>query len=217
MTDTRIKFGECDRGRRVDDRHHRQRGEIMREKLTFMSDGLKLSGVLHIPEQRPKDVRLPAFLVLHGFVGSKDESHAEIQATMLEEMGYAAFRFDMRCCGDSEGERKVRCFDQVADTKNALTFISARSEIDPKRIGVIGHSWRCRFGLYGRHRRSCGLRDFLMRVGTRRAQVSRPAPYAGSFGQIHRTLREGTSAEARNGQEHVDLTLRCGADPGSAT
>ena len=121
----------------------------MREKLTFMSDGLKLSGVLHIPEQRPKDVRLPAFLVLHGFVGSKDESHAEIQASMLEEMGYAAFRFDMRCCGESEGERgQVRCFDQVTDTKNALTFISARSEIDPKRIGVIGHSFGAAVSVY---------------------------------------------------------------------
>ena len=86
-----------------------------------MSDGLKLSGVLHIPEGRKPDQRLPAFLVLHGFVGSKDESHAEIQAVMLEEMGYAAFRFDMRCCGESEGERgQVRCFDQVADTKTVF-------------------------------------------------------------------------------------------------
>ena len=52
---------------------------------------------------------------------------------MLEEMGYAAFRFDMRCCGESEGERgQVRCFDQVADTKNALTFIAARPRSTPR-------------------------------------------------------------------------------------
>ena len=48
----------------------------MQEKLIFMSDGLKLSGVLHLPDKRSADIRLPAFLVLHGFVGSKDESHA---------------------------------------------------------------------------------------------------------------------------------------------
>ena len=88
----------------------------MQQKLSFLSDGLKLSAVLHVPEKRRADERLPAFLVLHGFVGSKDESHAEIQARMLEEMGYAALRFDFRCCGESEGERgQVRCFDQVAD------------------------------------------------------------------------------------------------------
>lgn len=121
----------------------------MREKLIFMSDGLKLSGVLHVPEGRKPDQRLPAFLVLHGFVGSKDESHAEIQASMLEEMGYAAFRFDMRCCGESEGERgQVRCFDQVADTKNALSFIAQRPEIDPSRIGVIGHSFGAAVAVY---------------------------------------------------------------------
>src|SRR3978361_1332381 len=115
---------------------------MMQEKLSFFSDGLKLSAVLHVPEGRQPSQKLPAFIVLHGFVGSKDESHAEIQEKMLEGMGYAALRFDFRCCGESEGERgQVRCFDQVADTKNALTFLAGRDEVDPKRIGVIGHSF----------------------------------------------------------------------------
>src|SRR4051812_19394974 len=51
----------------------------MQERLAFTSDGLKLSAVLHVPEKRRPSERLPAFIVLHGFVGSKDESHAEIQ------------------------------------------------------------------------------------------------------------------------------------------
>src|ERR1700709_1193912 len=106
----------------------------MEHKLSFSSDGLKLSAVLHVPEKRAASERLPAFIVLHGFVGSKDESHAEIQARMLEQMGYVALRFDFRCCGESEGERgQVRCFDQVADTKNALTFLATREEVDPAR------------------------------------------------------------------------------------
>ncbi|MBS0531462.1 MAG: alpha/beta fold hydrolase, partial [Proteobacteria bacterium] len=121
----------------------------MQEKLTFHSDGLKLSAVLHVPEGRQSGQRLPAFIVLHGFVGSKDESHAEIQARMLEEMGYVALRFDFRCCGESEGERgQVRCFDQVADTKNALTFLSMRDEVDPARVGVIGHSFGAAVAVY---------------------------------------------------------------------
>lgn len=154
----------------------------MREKLTFMSDGLKLSGVLHVPDKRPKDVRLPAFLVLHGFVGSKDESHAEIQAAMLEEMGYAAFRFDMRCCGESEGERgQVRCFDQVADTKNALSFISARPEIDPKRIGVIGHSFGAAVAVYTGgvdDRVACVISSCGWGHGERKFQGQHPTPEA---------------------------------------
>ncbi len=63
----------------------------------------------------PRGRASPAFIVLHGFVGSKDESHAEIQARHAGGFGYVALRFDFRCCGESEGERaQVRCFDQVA-------------------------------------------------------------------------------------------------------
>jgi uncharacterized protein len=121
----------------------------MQEKLSFMSDGLKLSAVLHVPDTRKPGEKLPAFVVLHGFVGSKDESHAEVQARMLEEFGYVTLRFDFRCCGESEGERaQVRCFDQVADAKNALTFLASREEVDPTRIGVVGHSFGAAVAVY---------------------------------------------------------------------
>lgn len=154
----------------------------MQEKLTFSSDGFKLSGVLHVPDKRPRDTELPAFLVLHGFVGSKDESHAEIQARMLEEMGYAAFRFDMRCCGESEGERgQVRCFDQVADTKNALTFLADRPEIDGKRIGVIGHSFGAAVAIYTGgvdDRVACVISSCGWGHGERKFQGQHPTPEA---------------------------------------
>src|SRR4051812_823446 len=101
----------------------------MQHKLSFRSDGLNLSGVLHVPDKRKQNEKLPTFIVLHGFVGTKDESHAELQARMLEDFGYCAFRIDLRGCGESDGARgQVRCFDQVADTKNALTFIAEREE-----------------------------------------------------------------------------------------
>jgi dipeptidyl aminopeptidase/acylaminoacyl peptidase len=120
----------------------------MQTPVSIPSDGLTLSGVLHIPEGS-SGKRLPAFLVLHGFMGSKDESHAEIQARMLEEFGYAALRFDMRGCGDSGGTRGfVLCMDQVADTRNALTFLAQRPEIDPQRIAVIGHSFGAAVAVY---------------------------------------------------------------------
>lgn len=120
----------------------------MQDKVTFESDGLTLSGVLHIPEGFD-GTPLPAFIVCHGFVGSKDESHAQIQAEMMEQFGYVALRFDFRCCGDSEGERgQVRCMDQVADAKNALTFLAKRPEVDQGRIGITGHSFGAAVSVY---------------------------------------------------------------------
>ena len=172
----------------------------MQEKLIFMSDGLKLSGVLHLPDKRSADIRLPAFLVLHGFVGSKDESHAEIQAQMLEELGYAAFRFDMRSCGESEGERgQVRCFDQVADTKNALTFIAARPEIDPKRIGVIGHSFGAAVAVYTAgvdDRVACAISSCGWGHGERKFRGQHPTPEAWAKFTAH----------LEKGREHKRIT-----------
>jgi pimeloyl-ACP methyl ester carboxylesterase len=174
----------------------------MQHKLSFSSDGLKLSAVLHVPEGRRAGERLPAFIVLHGFVGSKDESHAEIQARMLEEMGYVALRFDFRCCGESEGERaQVRCFDQVADAKNAITFLAAREEIDPTRIGLIGHSFGAAVAVYtaGVDDRvacvvsSCGWGD-----GERKFRGQHPTPEA--WARFTGLLDQGRKQKAETGK-----------------
>lgn len=174
----------------------------MQHKLSFSSDGLKLSAVLHVPDRRRAGERLPAFLVLHGFVGSKDESHAEIQARMLEEMGYLALRFDFRCCGESEGERaQVRCFDQVADTKNALSFLAAREEVDPARIGVIGHSFGAAVAVFtaGVDSRvacvisSCGWGD-----GERKFRGQHPTPEA--WARFTGLLEQGRKQKAETGK-----------------
>jgi dipeptidyl aminopeptidase/acylaminoacyl peptidase len=120
----------------------------METAVSFVSDGLKLAGVLNTPDNRPAKPGA-GFVVLHGFAGSKDESHAAVQARMLSDWGYVTLRFDMRGLGDSEGERgHIYCHDQVADTKNALNWLAARPEVDPQRIGVIGHSFGAAVAVY---------------------------------------------------------------------
>jgi alpha/beta superfamily hydrolase len=129
--------------------HTDRGGSIMDTPVTFTSDGLTLAGDLHIPDSHRPGERLPAFIVLHGFIGSKDKSHAELMARMLEGFGYAVLRFDFRGCGKSEGKRGyVLCHDQVADAKNALNWLSERPEVDPRRIAVIGHSFGAAVACY---------------------------------------------------------------------
>ncbi len=121
----------------------------MERRVTFKSDGIDIAGVLHIPDSHKPGERLPAFIVLHGFMGSKDESHAEIQAKMLESWGYAALRIDFRGLGESGGPPGyVLCMDQVADTRNALSWLAEQPEIDPARIGVTGHSFGAAVSVY---------------------------------------------------------------------
>src|SRR5262245_42977917 len=119
----------------------------MEERVSFMSDKLRLSGVLHLPE--PRGEKLAAFLVLHGFGSNKDGGGGKAVARMLTGLGYAALRFDFRGCGESEGARgRVICKEQVKDTSNALSFLAGRGEIHPEKIGVVGQSFGAAVAVY---------------------------------------------------------------------
>ncbi|MGB5080299.1 MAG: alpha/beta fold hydrolase [Burkholderiales bacterium] len=121
----------------------------MEERVSFASDGLELAGVLHLPDSRAAEERRAAFLVLHGFGSNKDAGGGTVVAKMLAGLGYAALRFDFRGCGESEGERgRVICREQVRDTRNALSHLATRAEIEPKRIGVVGQSFGAAVAVY---------------------------------------------------------------------
>ncbi len=117
-------------------------------QVTFVSDGLKLSGIVHSPAAQPRE-RRAAFLVLHGFGGNKEGRGAIVIANQLAEWGYAALRFDFRGCGESEGERgRILCLDQVADTSNALSYMAGRPDVDAGRIGLVGSSFGAAVAIY---------------------------------------------------------------------
>jgi dipeptidyl aminopeptidase/acylaminoacyl peptidase len=110
--------------------------------VTFSSAGLKLSGVVHVPGDVRPGERRAAFLVLHGFGSNKSSSNTMEPTKVLTGLGYVVLRFDMRGCGQSEGERgNLICLEQVEDTSSALTFLTKHPAVDPNRIGVIGSSF----------------------------------------------------------------------------
>src|SRR5438477_8961585 len=121
----------------------------MEQRVEFRSDGLRLSGVLHVPDDRKAGERRPAFMVLHGFGSNKDSGVPRTAAELFASLGYVALRFDMRGCGESEGPRgRVICLEQVEDTRHALSCLAARPEVDPERIGVIGNSFGAAVAVY---------------------------------------------------------------------
>src|SRR5215212_11636312 len=114
----------------------------MTERVEFKSAGLTLKGIVHLPPDYQRGERRPCFLVLHGFGGNKDTNNSETPARMLADWGYVTLRWDMRGCGQSEGERgRVICLDQVEDTRSALSYMASRPEVDPDRIAVVGSSF----------------------------------------------------------------------------
>ena len=119
----------------------------MEHSVTFRSAGLTLAGVLAVPDGAAG--RRPAMLVLHGFGSNKGGGASLAAARLITGLGYVTLRFDMRGCGDSEGERgRVICLEQVDDTRSALAFLATRPEVDPARIGVMGHSFGAAVAVY---------------------------------------------------------------------
>ena len=90
------------------------------ERVSFTSDGLKLSGLLHIPEDLKAGERRPAFVVMHGFGGSNQGGQGAWAAKALARWGYICLQFEFRGCGDSEGEKgRIICLDDVTRGKPA--------------------------------------------------------------------------------------------------
>ena len=121
----------------------------VKELVQFPSSGLQLAGVLQVPEDLEPGERRAAFLVLHGFGSNKDSGNVTTVAELLTRLGYVTLRFDMRGCGESEGERgRLICLEQVQNTRDAVGFLAAHPAVDPKRIAVVGSSFGGAVALY---------------------------------------------------------------------
>lgn len=74
----------------------------METKINFKSyDGTKLVGIYQAPDSA---LLKGIFLLIHGIPSEKDEwGFYKDMAAELEAKGYASFRFDFRCNGESDG------------------------------------------------------------------------------------------------------------------
>lgn len=62
-------------------------------------------------------------------------------ADYLTRQGYAVLRYDDRGVGASTGDfAAATTADFASDANAAITFLQARADIDPDRIGILGHS-----------------------------------------------------------------------------
>ena len=112
----------------------------MLETVTFASDGLNLSGVVHVPDDYRPGEKRPAIIMMHGF-GANKSGGPEWVCRQFAAWGYVALRFDYRGCGDSEGERgRVIATEEVADARNAVTYMAERADVDPEAIALCGSS-----------------------------------------------------------------------------
>lgn len=108
---------------------------------------VNLAGTITLPAAARPGARLPAVLLIHG-TGRVDRdetisNHKPFRtiAEALTEAGYAVLRYDKRGVGASTGTiDDITIPDLTADAEAAFDYLRSRPDIDPKRIGLLGHS-----------------------------------------------------------------------------
>jgi pimeloyl-ACP methyl ester carboxylesterase len=123
-------------------------------------------------------------------------------AEQLTAWGYVTMRFDFRGCGESEGEHgKILCLDQVADTSNALTYLSSLPEVDPQRIALVGSSFGAAVAIYtggADPRVAAVISSGGWGDGARKFRRQHPTPQAWS--RFTNMLEEGRRYRERTGK-----------------
>ncbi len=106
--------------------------------------GHSLAGVLSVPEGKGP---FPGVILVSGS-GPQDRDEQLVGhkpflvlADHLTRKGIAVLRYDDRGVGKSTGDFSASTSDDFADDAlAAITFLAARPEINPKLVGIVGHS-----------------------------------------------------------------------------
>ena len=115
-------------------------------RVSFLSGGLVLEGILTIPEGAGS---LPAVIVCHPhplYGGSMDNNVISSLHEATTQASLISFKFNFRGVGGSQGEFSQGIGEQE-DVKAAISFISTVEEVDSSRIALAGYSAGAGFAL----------------------------------------------------------------------
>ncbi len=107
-------------------------------EVTFRNGAVTLSGTLCLPHSSG---RHPGVVLLQGSGSETRWGTNRFIADRFARSGIAALTYDKRGAGSSTGDWKSSTYDDLAnDALAAIDLLASRSDIDPKRIGLHGHS-----------------------------------------------------------------------------
>jgi uncharacterized protein len=110
------------------------------EQVRFRSGQVRCAADLYLPDGIDDKAPAPAVVMGHSVVMVKEAlgPHAE----HLARAGFVVLAVDWRTVGSSEGEPRCQWIPQwqVEDLRSGVSYLRARPEVDPERIGLWGHS-----------------------------------------------------------------------------
>jgi len=122
------------------------RGSDYRQYIaSYLSDGLKIHGLLTIPDGEKPATGWPAIIFNHGFIPPNIYRTTEryvAYVAAIARSGYVVFKPDYRGHGSSEGEATGGYASPAytVDVLNALASVKKLPDVDPNRLGMWGHS-----------------------------------------------------------------------------
>ena len=132
---------------------------------SYLSDGLKINGLLTVPTGTPPAGGFPAIVFVHGYIPPKQYTTTGYYVDYVDYLarnGFVVFKIDLRGNGDSEGNPAGAYYSSgyVADTLNAYAALQSAHtssssalksitptqtpsevvDVNPSKIGLWGHS-----------------------------------------------------------------------------
>lgn len=121
--------------RDVTDRAPSDVGFTYWEPVTFHTpDGVRLQGWFVPPQPHNRAL----IIFVHGLATNR--AHWLDEAALLARHGYGALLFDLRNHGASEGSITTLGYLEMEDVHGAVAYALTRTEVDARRIVLIGHS-----------------------------------------------------------------------------
>jgi len=111
----------------------------------FLSEGNKVFGLLTVPTEQKPIKGFPVIIFNHGYIPPSQYVTTEGYVTYVDYLaknGFVVFKIDFRGNGKSEGDASGSYFSSAytIDAISALKSLQKYDVVDPKRIGMWGHS-----------------------------------------------------------------------------
>ncbi len=112
---------------------------------SYISEGLKIYGLLTIPEGKKPQNGWPVIVFNHGYIPPTQYRTTEKYVAYLDAFarnGYVVFKSDYRGNGNSEGQPEGAYYSSAyaTDVLNALSSLKKYPGVDSNEIGMWGHS-----------------------------------------------------------------------------
>ncbi len=113
--------------------------------VSYLSDGLKIYGLLTVPMGQKPDSGWPVIIFNHGYIPPTQYQTTERYVAYVDSLarnGFIVFKPDFRGNGNSQGQPEGAYYSPAyaTDVLNALSSVKRYPGANPDKIGMWGHS-----------------------------------------------------------------------------